>query len=214
MNPELTFTLPPYQTASGIADMMAHIMERYFTTTDEVETTDRVAEGVLKAIITEALRVIAEPCNYQARANIMWAGTLAHNGICGCGRREDWTSHGLEHELSAVYGVTHGAGLAVVFPAWMTFMAAHKPAKIAQFGHRVFGIPVTGDNRTDALSAVDALKAFFLSIGLPITMTQLGIENPDIPLLVKKFHEDKGLPFGPYHPLYPTDTEAVYRLML
>jgi len=96
----------------------------------------------------------------------------------------------------------------------MTFMAAHKPAKIAQFGHRVFGIPVTGDNRTDALSAVDALKAFFLSIGLPITMTQLGIENPDIPLLVKKFHEDKGLPFGPYHPLYPTDTEAVYHLML
>ena len=144
----------------------------------------------------------------------MWAGTLAHNGICGCGRLEDWTSHGLEHELSAVYGVTHGAGLAVVFPAWMTFMAAHKPAKIAQFGHRVFGIHATGDDRTDALSAVDALKAFFLSIGLPVTLQQLGVENPDIPLLVKKFHEDKGLPFGPYHPLYPTDTEAVYRLML
>lgn len=89
MNPELTFTLPPYQTASGIADMMAHIMERYFTTTDEVETTDRVAEGVLKAIITEAPKVISEPENYNARANIMWAGTLAHNGVCGCGRRED-----------------------------------------------------------------------------------------------------------------------------
>lgn len=214
MNPELTFTLPPYQTASGIADMMAHIMERYFTTTDEVETTDRVAEGVLKAIITEAPRVIAEPCNYQARANIMWAGTLAHNGICGCGRREDWTSHGLEHELSAVYGVTHGAGLAVVFPAWMTFMADRKPAKIAQFGHRVFDLLTTGDDRTDALAAVAALKAFFTSIGLPVTLPQLGIDNPDIPLLVKKFHEDKGLPFGPYHPLYPADTEAVYRLML
>ena len=214
MNPELTFTLPPYQTASGIADMMAHIMERYFTTTAEVETTDRVAEGVLKAIITEAPRVMAEPCNYQARANIMWAGTLAHNGICGCGRREDWTSHGLEHELSAVYGVTHGAGLAVVFPAWMTFMADHNPSKIAQFGHRVFGIPATGDDRTDALSAADALKAFFRSICLPVTLRQLGVEHPDIPLLVKKFHEDKGLPFGPYHPLYPADTEAVYRLML
>lgn len=214
MNPELTFTLPPYQTASGIADMMAHILERYFTTTDEVETTDRVAEGVLKAIVTEAPRVIAEPCNYDARANIMWAGTLAHNGVCGCGRREDWTSHGLEHELSAVYGVTHGAGLAVVFPAWMTYMADRKPAKIAQFGQRVFGIKPTGNERTDALETVKRLKDFFSSIGLPTTLSQLGIDNPDFTTLVKKFHEDKGLPFGPYFPLYPTDTEAVYRLML
>ena len=214
MNPELTFTLPPYQTASGIADMMAHIMERYFTTTSEVETTDRVAEGVLKAIITEAPRVIAEPCNYDARANIMWAGTLAHNGVCGCGRREDWTSHGLEHELSAVYGVTHGAGLAVVFPAWMTFMADHKPSKIAQFGHRVFDIIPTGNDRDDALAAVEQLKSFFTSIGLPVTLGALGIDSPDFPTLVRKFHEDKGLPFGPYHPLYPADTEAIYRLMV
>jgi len=213
LDPELTFTLPPYQTASGIADMMAHIMERYFTNTEEVETTDRVAEGVLQAIITEAPRVIAEPCNYDARANIMWAGTLAHNGICGCGRREDWTSHGLEHELSAVYGVTHGAGLAVVFPAWMTFMADRKPAKIAQFGRRVFHIEAT-DDRTAALEAVAALRKFFKSIGLPLTLGELGIDNPDFPLLVKKFHEDKGLPFGPYLPLYPADTETVYRLML
>lgn len=214
MNPELTFTLPPYQTASGIADMMAHIMERYFTTTDEVETTDRVAEGVLKAIITEAPRVIAEPENYDARANIMWAGTLAHNGVCGCGRREDWTSHGLEHELSAVYGVTHGAGLAVVFPAWMKYMADRNPQKIAQFGQRVFDAAPSGDLRADALEAVDRLKSFFSSIGLPVTLGQLGIDNPDFTLLVKKFHEDKGLPFGPYFPLYPQDTEAVYRLML
>lgn len=214
MNPELTFTLPPYQTASGIADMMAHIMERYFTTTDEVEITDRVAEGVLKAIITEAPRVIAEPCNYQARANIMWAGTLAHNGICGCGRKEDWSSHGLEHELSALYGVTHGAGLAVVFPAWMTFMASCQPRKIAQFGRRVFDIESSGNDRTDALAAVKCLKGFFKSIGLPATLGELGIDNPDIMLLVSKFHEDKGLPFGPYHPLYPADTEAIYRLML
>lgn len=212
MNPELTFTLPPYQTASGIADMMAHIMERYFTTTENVETTDRVAEGVLKAIIAEAPKVMAEPNNYDARANIMWAGTLAHNGICGCGRREDWSSHGLEHELSAVYDVTHGAGLAVVFPAWMTFMADKKPDKIAQFGRRVFDVE-EADNRTAALEAVERLKTFFKSIGLPVTLPELGIENADIELLVKKFHEDKGLPFGPYYPLYPDDTRAIYNLM-
>lgn len=107
LNPELTFTLPPYQTASGIADMMAHIMERYFTMTKGVEITDRVAEGVLKAIIEEAPKVIDDPENYDARANIMWSGTLAHNGICGTGRVEDWTSHAMEHEIGAVYGVTH-----------------------------------------------------------------------------------------------------------
>lgn len=213
MNPELTFTLPPFQTASGITDMMAHIMERYFTTTEDVETTDRVAEGVLKAIITETPRVMNAPQNYEARANIMWAGTLAHNGICGCGRREDWSSHGLEHELSAVYGVTHGAGLAVVFPAWMTFMAEHRPAKIAQFGRRVFDVTET-DDHVAAIEAVARLKSFLSSIGMPVTLAQLGVDNPDITLLVKKFHEDKGLPTGGYYQLYPTDTEAIYRLMM
>lgn len=213
LNPELTFTLPAEQTAAGIADMMAHILERYFTPTSDVETTDRIAEGLLMAIINEAPKVIAVPDDYQARANIMWAGTMAHNGVCGCGRREDWTSHGLEHELSALYGVTHGSGLAVVFPAWMTFMASHRPEKVAQLGRRVFGI----DNKTDKLAAlqtVDALRAFFKSIGLPLTLSQLGIENPDFATLTRKFHENKGLPFGPYYPLHPVDTEAIYRLML
>ncbi len=213
LNPELTFTLPPEQTAAGIADMMAHILERYFTPTSDVETTDRVSEGILMAIINEASKVMANPHDYQARANIMWAGTLAHNGVCGCGRREDWTSHGLEHELSALYGVTHGAGLAVVFPAWMTFMASHRPEKVAQLGRRVFGI--TGDDdKAVALKTVDSLRAFFGSIGLPLTLGQLGIPNPDYATLTRKFHENKGTPFGPYYPLQPIDTEAVYRLML
>jgi len=213
MNPELTFTLPPYQTASGIADMMAHIMERYFTTTDEVEITDRVAEGVLKAIITEAPRVMAEPDNYDARANIMWSGTLAHNGICGVGRVEDWTSHAMEHEISAVYGVTHGAGLAVVFPAWMTFMAECAPAKIAQYARRVFDV-TSHDDRTAALEGIAALRAFFSSLGLPVTFSQLGIENPDIDLLVAKLHEDKGEVIGGYRRLTATETAAIYRLMI
>ena len=213
LNPELTFTLPPEQTAAGVADMMAHILERYFSPTEEVETTDRISEGLLMAIMEEAPKVMAAPDDYQARANIMWAGTMAHNGVCGCGRREDWTSHGLEHVLSAVYAVTHGAGLAVVFPAWMTFMASHRPEKVAQLGRRIFGVTAAGDKEA-ALKTVDSLRAFFKSIGLPLTLGELGIGNPDFAMLTRKFHEDKGTPFGPYFPLHPVDTEAVYRLML
>lgn len=211
MNPELTFTLPPYQTASGIADMMAHIFERYFTNTPETEVTDRVAEGVLKAIITEAPRVMAEPENYDARANIMWCGTLAHNGICGTGRQEDWVSHFMEHELSAVYGVTHGAGLAVMTPAWMTFMATHNPSKGAQFARRVMDV-VNDDDTQAALEGIARLKAFYASLGLPITLGQLGIENPDFDLLVHKLHENKGEVIGGYYRLTAVETRQIYEL--
>lgn len=213
MNPELTFTLPPYQTASGIADMMAHIFERYFTMTPDVEITDRVAEGVLMAIVEEAPKVMADPCDYEARANIMWSGTLAHNGICGTGRREDWVSHFMEHEISSVYGVTHGAGLAVILPAWMTFMADHNPFKVAQMARRVFGVE-NHDDRSAALEGVTCLKAFFGSLGLPVTFAGLGIERPDIELLVKKLHEDKGEVIGGYYRLTPIETAEIYRLAL
>lgn len=213
LNPELTFTLPAYQTACGIADMMAHIMERYFSTTPDVGITDRVAEGVLTAIIEEAPKVMARPDDYQARANIMWSGTLAHNGICGTGRREDWTSHAMEHEISALYGVAHGAGLAVVFPAWMTFMAEHRPAKIAQFGRRVFGVQAH-DDRTAAMEAVEALKGFYGSLGLPVTFAELGVEDPEIATLVAKLHENKGAAIGGYYTLTAKETEEIYRLAL
>ena len=121
MNPELTCTLPPYQTASGATDIMAHVFERYFTNTTEVEITDRLCEAVLMTMIKETPRVIADPNNYDARANIMWAGMVAHNNIVGVGREQDWNSHGIEHELSALYDCAHGAGLAVIMPAWMPF---------------------------------------------------------------------------------------------
>lgn len=213
LDPELTFTLPAWQTASGIADMMAHIFERYFSTTPDCEVTDRVAEGVLKAIVTEATKVMAKPDDYQARANIMWAGTLAHNGICGTGRKEDWVSHFMEHEISAVYGVTHGAGLAVIVPAWMTFMARHQPAKIAQLGRRVFGV-LSADDGTAALEAVIALRAFFGSIGLPTTFAGLGIPEPDIPLLVAKLIENKGDEVGGYYRLRAPELTEIYTLAL
>lgn len=213
LNPELTFTLPKYQLASGIADMMAHIMERYFSPTTDVEVTDRVSEGILKAIIEEAPKAINDMNDYQSHANIMWAGTLAHNGICGCGRVEDWVSHAMEHEISAVYGVTHGAGLAVVFPAWMTYMADHKPEKIAQFARRVFGV-LDRDDRAAAMEGISALKAFYSAIGLPISFGELGVANPDIVLLVKKLHEDKGIELGGYFRLTQVDTYEIYKMML
>lgn len=213
MNPELTFTLPAAQTAAGIADMMAHIFERYFSPTTDVEITDRVSEGVLMAIMEEAPKVIAHPDDYEARANIMWSGTLAHNGICGTGRKEDWVSHFMEHELSAVYGVTHGAGLAVILPAWMTFMAHHSPRKGAQLARRVLGITgFDGDDTGAALAGIERLKDFFKSLGLPVTMRELGIAEPDIELLVRKLHENKGEEIGGYYRLRAPQTTEIYNL--
>jgi len=211
LNPELTYTLPPYQTASGIADMMVHIMERYFTLTEGVEVTDRLFEGLLKAIIAEAPKVMAEPENYDARANIMWSGTLAHNGICGCGRREDWASHFIEHELSALYNVTHGAGLAVITPAWMSYVGERRPAKVAQFARRVFDVTENDDSKA-AMEGIRLLREFFHSIGLPVSMKELGIENPDIEKLVGKLHENKGPKIGGYLSLEAKDTEAIFNL--
>ena len=212
MNPELTLTLPMSQTAAGIADMMAHIMERYFSPTEGVETTDRLCEGLLKAIITEGRTLVENPDNYDARANIMWSGTLAHNGICGCGRREEWSAHGLEHVLSALYDVTHGAGLAVAFPAWMTYMTEKNPSKIAQFGRRVFDVDIEND-REAALEGIKRLREFFKDLSLPLTLGDLGITDPDFGKFTSDFHRDKGTPWGNYYPLYPSDTEIIYRLM-
>ena len=213
LNPELTFTLPPFQTASGIADMMAHIMERYFSPTPDVEVTDRICEGLLKAIIEEAPKVMANPEDYEARANIMWAGTMAHNGICGCGRVEDWVSHFMEHEISAVYGVTHGAGLATVYPAFLKFMAEHAPLKPAQFARRVFDVDIQ-DDKSAALEGISHLKDFFRSLGLPLTFAELGVQNPDIDLLVKKLHENKGEIIGGYYRLSAADTTVIYSYAL
>ena len=206
MNPKLTETLPEYQTACGITDMMAHIMERYFSNTPDCEVTDRLCEGLLTAIINEAPKVMADPENYQARANIMWAGTLAHNGICGCGRQEEWTCHAMEHEISALYGVAHGAGLAVVFPAWMEYVSQYYSDKIIQFGRRIFGVD-------SAPEAIAELRRFYSSIGMPLTMKELGISSPDIELMNTKLHRAKGAVIGNYVPLDATATAKIYELM-
>lgn len=211
MNPELTYTLPAFQTACGICDMMAHILERYFTPTGGVETTDRISEGLLIAIMNEGRKTVENPTDYDSRANVMWAGTLAHNGICGCGRTEDWVCHFMEHEISALTDVAHGAGLAVMIPAWMLFMASHKPEKVAQFGRRVLGIKEQDDTKA-AEEASGKIKDFFQSIGLPVSMEALGVNDADISLMVRKLHENKGATIGGYYPLTATETSAIYRL--
>lgn len=213
VNPELTYSLPPYQTACGIVDMMAHIFERYFTPTEGVEVTDRISEGLLKAIIEEAPKVISSPRDYDARANIMWAGTLAHNGVCGCGKQEDWSSHGLEHEISALYNVAHGAGLAVILPAYMSYISEIKPARVAMMARNVFGVSHENDAEA-AKEGISRLKEFFKSLEMPVTFAQLGVEDPDIPLMVKKVHINKGETFGSYVPLKKEDSEAIYRRAL
>ena len=212
MNPELTYTLPAWQTACGITDMMAHIMERYFSNTQNTEVPDRMCEGTLKAITIEGLKLMEEPNNYDLRANIMWAGTIAHNGTCGVGCEDDWSSHQLEHEISAIYNVSHGAGLAVIFPAWMTFMAEHNPHKIAQFANRVFDVAATDDQKAMALEGIARLKDFYHKIGMPTTFKELGIENPDIDLLVEKLHANKGEKFGKYYVLDREASRAIYNM--
>jgi alcohol dehydrogenase len=186
LNPELTCSLPPYQTACGAVDMMAHVMERYFTNTKNVEITDRLAEGILLTIINETPKAMADPNNYDARANLMWAGMVAHNDTCGVGRESDWSSHQLEHELSGLYDVAHGAGLAVMFPAWMKYVLQHDIMRFAQFAVRVWDCEMDFQNpEKTALQGIERYEQFVSSLGMPIRFAELGAKAEDIPLLVK-----------------------------
>ena len=212
MNPELTMTLPAWHTASGICDMIVHILERYFSNTENVEISDRLCEGVITAIINEARKVMKNPQDYDARANIMWSGTIAHNGTCGIGREEDWAGHQIEHEISAMYDVTHGAGLAVVTPAYMLFMADHHPARIQQFAERVFGVG-------DAKEGIRCFKQFLHDdLGLPVTLQELlpGLTKDEIeaaiPQFVKNLHRNKGEKFGTFYPITPDVTTEILNL--
>ncbi len=213
MNPELTMTLPPFQTACGLADMFAHLCERYFSPTKDVALTDNLCEAVMRTVIEESARVMADPCDYQARANIMWAGTLAHNDICGAGRVQDWASHGIEHELSALYDCAHGAGLAVVMPAWMTYVHATDDARFARFARNVFGVGIGADDGEAALAGIAAFRGWLKSLALPLTFAELGAKEEDIPLLVKTLNLN-GNTLGGFRPLAESDVAAIYRLYL
>lgn len=185
LNPALTQTLPPFQSAAGITDIMAHLYERYLTNTKEVEVTDRLIEALLLTMVHEGPRVIADPNNYEARANIMWAGTLAHNNMCGVGRSQDWLSHSIEHELSALYDCAHGAGLAVTMPAVFKYEMSHNVMRFAQVAVRVWGCQMDFEHpEVTALAGINALQKFLISIGMPSNFAELGAKEEDIPKLV------------------------------
>ena len=212
LNPELTTTLPPFQTAAGATDMFAHVLERYFTNTRDVEITDRLCEAVMLTIINEAPKAITNPADYEARANIMWAGMVAHNDICGVGRVQDWGSHQLEHELSALYDVAHGAGLAVMFPAWMKFTMKHDVMRFAQFAVRVFGCQMDFQQpERTAREGIERFESFLKAIGMPVRFKELGAKREDIPTLIEMLKMDKrGV--GNFVKLSAEDVEAIYNL--
>ncbi len=212
LNPELTQTLPAYQTACGATDIMAHVFERYFTNTEEVEITDRLCEAVLLTMVKETPRVIAQPDLYEARANIMWAGTVAHNDIVGVGRSQDWNSHGIEHELSGLYDCAHGAGLAVIMPAWMEYVCRHNVMRFAQMAVRVFGCQMNfADPEQTAREGIRAFRRFLHGIGMPINFAELGAREEDIPLLVEKFGLGDGTTGG-FVPLSSEDVANIYHI--
>ena len=212
MNPELTMTLPPYQTACGATDIMAHVFERYFTNTKEVEITDRLCEAVLATMVRETPRVIADPANYEARANLMWAGTVAHTNVVGVGRDQDWNSHGIEHELSALYDCAHGAGLAVIMPAWMEFVYKHDVMRFCQMAVRVFGCNMNYDDpESTAVAGIKAFRRFLHDIGMPVNFTELGAKVEDIPVLVEKFGLGDGQTGG-FVKLSSTDVAEIYKI--
>ena len=211
MDPELTLTLPAWQTFSGITDMCAHIMERFFSASEDVPVTDEIALGLLRSIRACALRLLRDPSDYDARANIMWASTLAHNGLAGRGREEDWASHALEHELSALHtDVTHGAGLAVMFPAWMRYVCDARPERFVRFGRELFGIVPTGDDLADAQAAIDRLQEFFVSMGMPRTLADLGFVPDDVERMLPTLRQNKGDAFGSFKKLSIDDSRQIY----
>ncbi len=212
LNPELTQTLPAYQTACGATDIMAHVFERYFTNTKEVEVTDRLCEAILLTMIKETPRVIEDPNNYEARANIMWAGTVAHNDIIGVGRSQDWNSHGIEHELSGLYDCAHGAGLAVIMPAWMEFVYKHDVMRFAQMAVRIWGCQMNFENpEATALEGIAAFRKFLNGIGMPINFDELGAKEEDIPVLVEKFGLGNGKTGG-FVELTSNDVAQIYTI--
>ena len=208
LNPELTMTLPAYQTACGVTDMFVHITERYFTNTRDVDITDELAEALMRTILKYGIVCVKEPDNYNARAQIMWAGMLAHNNICGVDREQDWASHHIQHRIGAKYDSAHGAGLATIFPAWAQYVYKHDVPRFVRFATKVMGVDNDVFHPEEVvLEGIARVKAYMSSIGLPTTKEELGVKEEDIPQLAN-------IQCGGFVPLGQKEIMEIYQLMV
>lgn len=217
LNPALTQTLPAYQTACGITDILAHLYERYLTNTKDVEVTDRMIEALMLTMVQEGPKAVSNPDDYEARANIMWAGMMAHNNSCGVGRTQDWTSHDVEHELSAIYDCAHGAGLAVTMPAVFTYNMNHDVLRFAQVACRVWGCEMNEEHpEVTAKEGIEKLRSFLISIGMPKNFEELGAKEEDIERLAHAacYGDMRTGTIGGFVELHEEDVANIYRLML
>ena len=209
LNPELTFTLPAFQTSCGVVDMMSHVMERYFSNTNKTDLTDRLCEAILRSVMRNALILLEDPQDYDARAEIMWASTLAHNDLVGTGRSQDWASHMIGHELSAIYDSTHGATLSVITPAWARYVYKNNLSRFVQFAMRVFDVEydIDDEGRT-ALEGIHRMEQFFRRLSMPTKMQELGINTDE------KFEEmaKKACRHGPLGDIRKLEAEDVYNI--
>lgn len=216
MNPELTFTLPAWQTACGITDMMMHTMERYFSKDDDMETTDAIAEAILRTCMKEGPLALANPTDYTCRANIMWAGTLAHNDLTGCGTTGDWATHNIEHELSGLFDVSHGAGLAAVWGSWARYTRNENLPRFARFAHNVMGIDTTNMSDMEASEAgIKAMEQFFRSIGMPTdihTLVGKDVTDAEIEEMAQKCTNGDTTTIGGLKILHAADIVKIYQM--
>ena len=216
MNPVRTFTLPPYQTAAGVTDMMMHTMERYFSQDDDMDLTDAIAEAVLRSMKDNVFKVLADPEDYRARAQVMWGGSVAHNDLTGCGLSSDWATHQLEHELSGMFDVTHGAGLAAIWPSWARYVYKENISRFVRFAVNVMDVPNDfTDPEGTALKGIEAMERFYHAIGMPVNIHELigrDITDDEIKEMVRKCSRDGTLTQGSFKVLHPEDMEAIYRM--
>ena len=212
-NPELTYSLPKYQTSAGIVDIFMHTLERYFTTVDTMEVTDQLAEALLRTVILNAHTLMSDPTNYKARAEIMWASSLSHNGLLAAGTDGgDWACHKLEHELSGMFDVAHAPGLSAIWSSWATYVYKEKPARFARYAKNVFGLE--GENDLDlALKGIEATDNFFKSINMPISIKGLGLELTDSQINELADKCCLAMPIiGNFKKLHKEDMIAIYKL--
>lgn len=215
LNPELTMTLPDFQTACGCTDIMMHTMERYFTSAGNMELTDGIAEALLRTVIKNALILVEDPKNYEARAEVMWAGSLSHNGLTGCGNGgDDFATHRIEHEISGMFDVAHGAGLAAIWGSWARYVLDDCLPRFKQFATNVWNIKDSGDDREVALAGISRTEAFFKRIGMPISLRDFGFELTDevINELSEKCERAVGGKVGAAKVLYRDDFKKIYRM--